>query len=42
MEKVIFEKSQVCITDMNVTPFTAGLLKPKIILIKHGRQLQQG
>jgi len=34
MEKVIFESICIYITDMNVTPFTVGLLKPKIVLPK--------
>ena len=34
MEKVIFENVRIYVTDMNITPFTVGLLKPKIILPK--------
>ena len=34
MEKVSLDNMQVRITDMNVTPFTVGLLKPKIIIPK--------
>ena len=42
MEKVSLDNMQVRITDMNVTPFTVGLLKPKIVIPKvmlgsHGR-----
>ncbi len=32
MEKVMFENTRIYVTDMNVTPFTVGLLKPKIVL----------
>ncbi|MDE6432694.1 MAG: M48 family metalloprotease [Lachnospiraceae bacterium] len=32
MKTSVFEGMQVCVTDMNVTPFTSGLLKPKIVL----------
>lgn len=34
MEKVSLDNMQVRITDMNVTPFTVGLLKPKIVIPK--------
>lgn len=34
MEKVMFESTCIYVTDMNVTPFTVGLLKPKIVLPK--------
>lgn len=34
MEKGMFEGSRIYVTDMNVTPFTVGLLKPKIVLPK--------
>jgi len=34
MKKVMFESTHIYVTDMNVTPFTAGLLKPKIVLPK--------
>ena len=34
MEKVVFENIHIYVTDMNITPFTAGLLKPKIVLPK--------
>jgi len=34
MEKTMFESIRVCVTDMNVTPFTVGLFKPKIVLPK--------
>lgn len=34
MEKVMFENGHIYITDMNITPFTVGLLKPKIVLPK--------
>ena len=34
MEKVMFENVRIYVTDMNITPFTVGLLKPKIILPK--------
>ncbi len=34
MEKVVFENIRVYVTDMNITPFTVGLLKPKIVLPK--------
>ena len=34
MEKVFLDNMQVRITDMNVTPFTVGLLKPKIVIPK--------
>ncbi len=34
MEKVSLDNRQVRITDMNVTPFTVGLLKPKIVIPK--------
>ncbi|MCM1273612.1 MAG: M56 family metallopeptidase [Clostridium sp.] len=32
MEQSVFEQEQVYVTNMNITPFTAGLLVPKIIL----------
>ncbi len=34
IEKVVFENIRVYVTDMNITPFTVGLLKPKIVLPK--------
>ncbi|NBJ94610.1 M56 family metallopeptidase [Parablautia muri] len=34
MEKVMFENVHVYVTDMSITPFTVGLLKPKIVLTK--------
>jgi len=34
MEKVMFESIHIYVTDMIVTPFTVGLLKPKIVLPK--------
>ena len=34
MEKVSLGDIQVSVTDMNVTPFTMGLLKPKIVIPK--------
>ena len=34
MEKISLDNMQVRITDMNVTPFTVGLLKPKIVIPK--------
>ena len=34
MEKVMFENVRIYVTDMNITPFTVGLLKPKIVLPK--------
>ena len=34
MEKVFFDGIRVSVTDMIVTPFTIGLLKPKIVLPK--------
>ena len=34
MEKVFLDNMQVRITDMNVTPFTVGLLKLKIVIPK--------
>ncbi|KAI4447827.1 hypothetical protein C823_002346 [Eubacterium plexicaudatum ASF492] len=34
MEKGFPDNIQVRITDMNVTPFTVGLLKPKIVIPK--------
>ena len=34
MEKVMFESTRIYVTGMNVTPFTVGLLKPKIVLPK--------
>lgn len=34
MKKVSLDNMQVRITDMNVTPFTVGLLKPKIVIPK--------
>ncbi len=34
MEKSMFESTRIYVTDMNVTPFTVGLLKPKIVLPK--------
>lgn len=32
MEKVMFGNICIYVTDMNITPFTVGLLKPKIVL----------
>lgn len=32
MKPSVFEGIQIRVTDMNVTPFTSGLLKPKIVL----------
>ena len=32
MKTSVFEGTQICVTDMNVTPFISGLLKPKIVL----------
>ncbi len=32
MEEVVFENIHIHVTDMNLTPFTVGLLKPKIVL----------
>lgn len=32
MEKTVFDTVKICVTDVNVTPFTVGLLKPKIVL----------
>ena len=32
MKKMSFGDKQIYVTDMNVTPFTTGLLKPKIVL----------
>ena len=42
MEKSSLDNIQIRVTDMNVTPFTVGLLKPKIVIPKvmlgsHGR-----
>ena len=34
MEKVMFENVRIYVTDMNITPFTVRLLKPKIVLPK--------
>lgn len=34
MEKVVFENIDIYVTDMNITPFTVGLRKPKIVLPK--------
>ena len=34
MEKVMFENARIYVTDMSITPFTVGLLKPKIVLPK--------
>ncbi len=34
MEKVMFGSARIRVTDMNITPFTVGLLKPKIVLPK--------
>lgn len=34
MEKVMFENICIYVTDMNITPFTVGLLKPRIVLPK--------
>ena len=34
MKKIMFENMQIHITGANVTPFTFGLLKPKIVLSK--------
>ena len=34
MEKVFLDHMQIRITDMNVTPFTVGLLKPEIVIPK--------
>lgn len=34
MEKVMCEKARIYVADMNITPFTVGLLKPKIVLPK--------
>lgn len=34
MEKVMFENVRIYVTDMNITPFTVGLLKPKTVLPK--------
>ena len=34
MEKVMFENVRIYVTDMNITPFNVGLLKPKIVLPK--------
>ncbi len=34
MEKVMFENTRIYVTGMNVTPFTVGLLKTKIVLPK--------
>lgn len=34
MEKVMVESTRIYVTGMNVTPFTVGLLKPKIVLPK--------
>ncbi len=32
MEKVMFENIHIHVTEMNITPFTVGLVKPKIVL----------
>ncbi len=32
MEKGMFDSTRIYVTDINVTPFTIGLLKPKIVL----------
>lgn len=32
MDRRIVTGKEICITDMNITPFTIGLLKPKIVL----------
>lgn len=32
MKTSVFEGTQICVTEMNVTPFTSGLLRPKIVL----------
>ena len=34
MEKVMFENVRIYVTDMSITPFTVGLLKPKVVLPK--------
>lgn len=34
MEKVMFENVCIYVTGMNITPFTVGLLKPKIVMPK--------
>ncbi len=34
METAVFENVRICVTDMNVTPFTVGLFRPKIVLPK--------
>ena len=34
MENVMFENVRIYVTDMNITPFTVGLLRPKIVLPK--------
>lgn len=34
MEKISLDNTVVSVTDMNVTPFTVGLLKPKIVIPK--------
>lgn len=34
MEKGMFDSTRIYVTDINVTPFTIGLLKPKIVLPK--------
>lgn len=34
MEKITFENTHIYVTDMNITPFTIGLLHPKIVLPK--------
>lgn len=34
MEKVMFGGIRIHVTDMNITPFTVGLVKPKIVLPK--------
>ena len=34
MEKVMFGSARIHVTDMNITPFTVGLVKPKIVLPK--------
>jgi len=32
MEKVMFKSVRIYVTEMNITPFTVGLVKPKIVL----------
>lgn len=34
MEKIMFENVSIFVTDMNITPFTVGLFKPKIVIPK--------